>query len=504
MLTRTFTSARANWIAAAVWLLLSAVVGLWLSHQTLLARQDAFETDARIAHRLLSQRAVQHDAVLATLALLHPASGAGESSDALQRLPAVYPQILAVASRSANGQWPEGPWGKALDVAEANARRSKLPTLAWFDASAAQFWVVQAAKPASYALRIDAKAMVPWTEWPIGKDSPVQTALTLDAQRLVLQPGQLQASPWQFEFHKHLATESQPFDVVLRQSLPWSALPWGRMLAAAVLLALAIGALGVHQRQRLERRRVEELLRLGQVSRLNAMGELAAGMAHELNQPLTALLANTQAARRLLADDPPELETARTAMEQAVQQARRASDVVNRLRRAVERPDLVAPQVQLSLDDAARNALYLMEPETRRAQVQTSLICAEPVQVLGDPVALEQIIHNLLSNAVQALERGPTPGRRLSVTVHADANRASLAVQDNGPGIAPDVLAHVFEPFFSTRDGGMGLGLSLCETLAQGMGGQLQAADAKPQGAVFTLTLPVAKRRNSDESGPNP
>jgi C4-dicarboxylate-specific signal transduction histidine kinase len=165
---------------------------------------------------------------------------------------------------------------------------------------------------------------------------------------------------------------------------------------------------------------------------------------------------------------------------------------------------LVAPQVQLSLDDAARNALYLMEPETRRAQVQTSLICAAPVQVQGDPVALEQIIHNLLSNAVQALERGPTPGRRLSVTVQADANQASLTVQDNGPGIAPDVLAHVFEPFFSTRDGGMGLGLSLCETLAQGMGGQLQAAHAKPQGAVFTLTLPVAKRRNSDESGPNP
>ena len=93
------------------------------------------------------------------------------------------------------------------------------------------------------------------------------------------------------------------------------------------------------------RRRAEELLRLGQVARLNTLGELAAGMAHELNQPLTAVLANTQAARRLLDDDPPELATARDAMAQAAEQARRAADVVGRLRRAVERPDL-ARQLQ--------------------------------------------------------------------------------------------------------------------------------------------------------------
>ena len=90
------------------------------------------------------------------------------------------------------------------------------------------------------------------------------------------------------------------------------------------------------------RQRAEELLRLGQVARLNTLGELAAGMAHELNQPLTALLSSTQAAQRLLADDPPDLDTAQTAMARAVEQARRASTVVGRLRRLVERPDLAA------------------------------------------------------------------------------------------------------------------------------------------------------------------
>ena len=498
MLNRAFTFTRSTGFAVGVWAALTALTWLWLCQQTLVQRQDAFETDARISHRLLSQRAVQHDAVLATLALLHPSAVPGDSADTLQRLPSVYPQILAAASRTAKEHWPPGPWGQALDDAEASARRLRRPVLAWFDGDAGQFWIVQAATPASYALRIDAKAMVPWSEWPIAKDSTVQTALTLGPQRLELQPGQLQSSPWQFEFHKHLATDSQPFDVVLRQSLPWSAFPWFRLFLAASLLALMVGGFGILQGQRRDRRRAEELLRLGQVSRLNAMGELAAGMAHELNQPLTALLASTQAARRLLTDEPPELETARAAMAQAVQQARRASDVVTRLRRAVERPDLVAPQLRLSLDDAARNALYLMEPETRRAQVQTSLVCTEPVYVKGDPVALEQIIHNLLSNAVQALERSPVGDRRLGVIVQAHAGHARLTVQDNGPGIAPDVMPHLFEPFFSTREGGLGLGLSLCESLAQGMDGQLQATNGETQGAVFTLTLALA---GLDEKG---
>src|SRR5262245_18736392 len=112
------------------------------------------------------------------------------------------------------------------------------------------------------------------------------------------------------------------------------------------------------RRQRIERRSAEDLLRLGQVARLNALGELAAGMAHELNQPLTAVLANTQAARRLLDEDPPELATARTAMKQAAEQARRAAEVVGRLRRVIERPDRKADTRPVALQDVLRGALH--------------------------------------------------------------------------------------------------------------------------------------------------
>jgi C4-dicarboxylate-specific signal transduction histidine kinase len=255
--------------------------------------------------------------------------------------------------------------------------------------------------------------------------------------------------------------------------------------------ALTVGALAL-VRQRAERQRVQALLRLGRIGRLNALGELAAGMAHEMNQPLTAVLANANAAERLLAEEPPDLAAAREAVAQAARQARRAGDVVGRLRRAVERPEVGAHLQPVRLDEAVRRVLDLLAPDCRRLAV-APVVVASPagLVVRADPVALEQIIHNLLTNALQALEQVPVADRRLTINLAGDADRGVLAVQDSGPGIAAEALPHIFEPFYSTRPGGLGLGLSLCETLAAGMMGTLSCAHAVPRGALFRLALPL-------------
>ena len=352
-----------RWPWILLWCLITVVGCLVLGRLQLGQIRDAFETDARIAHRLLSQRAVQHDAVLAMLALMHPAADASQSE---QRLPSVYPQIIGVQRRELDASWPD----ERLTKAETISRALKRPVLAVTDFARGRYQLVLAAEPVSYSLQMDLRAVVPWTEWPMAPDaSPVRVTLEQDSQTFVIQPGRIKDGGWRFDFHKHLATDSQPFDVYAQRQVGWVEMPWAWMSAWGVLAVAVLTTAFALLRQRSGRQRAEELLRLGQVARLNTMGELAAGMAHELNQPLTALLANTQAAARLLADDPPELDTARHAMTQAAEQARRASDVVGRLRRVIERPDHAAKPESINLQDAVNNALYLLEPEFKKREV---------------------------------------------------------------------------------------------------------------------------------------
>ena len=476
------------WLGGVV---LSAVGAVMIARQAIDEQRALFETDARIVHRLLSQQVVQHDAILDTLALLQPAPGTSSATPE-QRLPSLYPHILSVQRRERGSVWADPD----LAAAEQRSARDRRPALARPDLASGRYRLVLAAQPTAYALTIDLRGMVPWTEWPMKPDtSPVRVVLAHEGYRVELQPGDATAlagsGGWHFEFHKHLAAASQPFDVVAERRLGWSQLPWGLMLAwtALVTTALTLGA--QWQRQRTARRRAEELLRLGQVARLNTLGELAAGMAHELNQPLTAVLANTQAAQRLLADDPPELDTARGAMAQAAAQARRAAEVVGRLRQTVERPEARGTTLALDLADTARRALHLLEPECQRRGVTVQLRADAVVPVEADPVAVDQITHNLLMNALQALEGVHEQRRTLSLSVLRANGGGELSVIDSGPGIAADALPRLFEPFFSTREGGLGLGLSLCETLAQSMGGSLTAANRPDGGAVFTLRLPL-------------
>ena len=479
------------WLA---WLVLTAVGAVWLARAELAQLQQDFETDARIAHRLMSQQVVQYDAVLATLALLEPGDGADRPE---QRLPSVYPSILRVQRRERDQAWPDEKQAGALAAAEARSRGERRAELAGLDLAQGRYQLVMGATPISYALEIDLAGSVPWRDWPMDpKQSPVHVSLQRGEQQFVLQPGpaaRADAGGWRFGLTKPLASPSQPFDLVAERHVGWAELPWRSIAGWAAAAALLLAGLWTAQRQRIAPRRAEELLRLGQVARLNALGELSAGLAHELNQPLTAVLANAQAARRLLDEDPPDLATARSAMGQAVEQARRAAGVVGRLRRVIERPEAGGDVKPLVLQEVVRSAMHLLAPEfaQRGVAAQFDATAQAPVRVQAEAVALEQIVHNLLMNALQALDLVPASERRLSVSVGRNGQEGVLTVTDNGRGIAPEAMPRLFEPFFSTREGGLGLGLSLSETLASGMGGSLSAANASPRGARFTLLLPL-------------
>ncbi len=482
-----------------VWLLLAlggtGIVCAW----SLAERRAAFDTEGRIAHRLLSQRAAQLDATLATLSLLQPA--AAEAAE--QRLPAVVGAVLQVLRREADEAWPTASSAlrDALADAERQARPLQRAVLAAADLPAGHYWLVQAGLPASFALKVDARALVPAADWPyadaetdgVRARTQVQLIAPGRGQRLVLAAPDEAAPTLAFRFDKPLASDSQPFALQVQRPLRAADLPWAGMAAWWLLLALAARVWQLLRQQRAAQHRAQELLRLGQVGRLNALGELAAGVAHELNQPLAAISANAQAAQRLLDDEAPDLDRARGAMAQAVQQSRRAADVVARLRRLVERPDSGARLQPCALQPALRGALDLLQPQLQRLDAALELQADDPaLQARADPVALEQILHNLLDNALQALSQVPAGQRRLRLRLRREGALARLDVSDSGPGISPAALPRLFEPFFSTRDGGLGLGLSLCDTLATGMGGSLSAAAADARGATFTLKLPLA------------
>jgi signal transduction histidine kinase len=462
------------------------------------AQRASFDTDARIAHRLLSQQAVQHDAMLAMLTCcsLHPLMrGPGPE----QRLPALVPQVLQVLRRGPGQAWPAELrlGGRRSRIGPAPARGAGGQRLV-----SRPVHLLRAGQPAAYALRIDAaRGSCPGPNGRWRAKGPSRAWLQRGDQRWTIQPGAGAAEragvPWLFTATKRLAADSQPFDLVVQRRLQWADLPWGRVALWCLASALAMAALAGWQRQRDAARRAQELLRLGQVGRLNALGELAAGMAHELNQPLTAVLAGTQAAQRLLDEAEPDLATARQALTHSAQQARRAADVVGRLRRLVQAPDRPARRAPCPWPTRCSRCCTCWRHRLEALGVAVDLSgLPATLQVQADPVALEQIVHNLVLNALQAMEAVPA-GAPAGLHGSQEGDRVQLVVRDTGPGFAETALPRVFEPFFTTRPGGLGLGLSLCETLAANLGGSLQARAASGGGAELVLQLPQGQGRTA-------
>ncbi|SCK09457.1 sensor histidine kinase [Vogesella sp. LIG4] len=462
------------------WLLASLLGAALLGYRALREQQDRFLQDSSIAHRLLSQKTVQHDAVLATLAQL-------ESPPAPERLlsglqPAM-PQLRAI------GRWQGGRWlgptpppaGIADGIKLAAQQRRALPQAA----GAGRYWLLDAS---GWALLIDARHLLADSDWP---PALARISLALPGGEQALLARQPQPAPWGWPLavDKQLPAASQPFAFHSRRVLTVAQWPWGQWLALSALLALLLAALRARLQVRAQRRQAQEQARLANLNRLGTLGEMAAGIAHELNQPLTAILANVRAAERLL-DDEDERDAVRQALHTSAAQARRAADIVGRLRAMVTQPG-GGGSAALDPQPLLESLLLLRHDELASRKIALSWDNTSPsARLQAEPVALEQILHNLVQNAAEALG---SRGGRIALRGEVQGTRYRLTVSDNGPGIPPEVLPRLFQPFFTTRQGGMGLGLSLSETLAHGMHGQLTAANLPAGGACFTLSLPLAE-----------
>ncbi len=245
-------------------------------------------------------------------------------------------------------------------------------------------------------------------------------------------------------------------------------------------------------------RRAEEAARHRQnelihVSRLSTMGEMATGIAHELNQPLSAIVNFANGCARRLRLGIGEKEELIAAMEQIAAQARRAGEIIKRLRGMVARKQPVREEVDLNT--LVADACALISHDRRKLGVAVEFrLSRTPVVVRADPVQIEQVILNLLRNALDALEGRELEHRRLQITtgINAEGN-AFIEVRDTGTGIAPEDLKHLFDPFFTTKKRGMGMGLSISQTIVTEHNGRISAYSVPGRGAVFIVELPPSE-----------
>lgn len=239
---------------------------------------------------------------------------------------------------------------------------------------------------------------------------------------------------------------------------------------------------------------------LTHLTRVSTMGQLAASLAHELNQPLTAILSNVQAAQRFMARDPVDLGEVREILEDIVKDDYRASEVIRRIRTVVKKGDLdIAP---LDLAGVIRDAVFLLRSDAIVRGVRVILDIDSTLQpVRGDKVQLQQVLLNLLLNAFDAMDGAATADREIRVTLKPDdRDRVRIAVHDNGHGLASDRLDGIFKPFFTSKPQGLGLGLSICQSIIDMHRGRLWAENNIDRGATFYVTLPAGTSAERDGS----
>src|SRR5262245_11556569 len=289
-------------------------------------------------------------------------------------------------------------------------------------------------------------------------------------------------------------------EVRFRSPTAWEQYRWQIMLISAALLlqSLLIACLFYEHRRR-RQAEVEASRRMAELAHMNrsaAIGQMSASIVHEINQPLAAIVMNAGTGLRWLAKDTPNVEKAAHALKNIVGNGNRASQVVETLRAMFKKEN--SSRALVDINDAVRTVLTLLRIELEEHEVLTKTTLKEGLlHVMADRVRLQQVIFNLITNAIEAMNSTAASSRTLRVRSEAtDTGECIVAIEDSGPGIEHETLKRIFEPFFTSKSKGMGMGLAICRSIVEAHGGRLWVGENTGRGAVFQFTLPIAAARD--------
>jgi PAS domain S-box-containing protein len=259
-------------------------------------------------------------------------------------------------------------------------------------------------------------------------------------------------------------------------------------------------AIDVTERKRAEeeRERLRQLeAELAHINRVSMMGELAASVAHEVNQPLSGVVSNASASLRWLAGDVPNLERAREAAQRIIRDGKRAAEVIARVRALATKA--ATPKERLDLNETMRDVLALVGDEAKRDSVSIHTQFADDLSpVAGDRVQVQQVALNLIMNGIDAMSSVGERARELVITTrNLDPEQVQVTVEDSGIGLDPNTADKMFDPFYTTKPGGMGMGLSISRSIVQVHGGRLWATAKDGPGTMFHFTLPGYREEES-------
>ncbi|SUW64287.1 Sensor protein fixL [Buttiauxella agrestis] len=432
---------------ALIWLILTALSGGGVVVYALHQQYEEQSAEFRILYRDITVKLSQNDVILALL------SNSSDPAVVQQKFPYILrwqtqphePPRPDINPARAGTYWINSPQGSLL---------IDLPTLL------ADF--VRTQKFHHFSL-----------SW---KDAP-----------LITQGAEGKGDWWNWE--KDIASPSQPLNLLVTNNPDWRSLPWLVLLLVGVFWAVVIYFYNQYQMTKRQRNIANLRAHFSELARLNAMGEIAAGMVHELNQPLTAILSYSQTAQRLIKQQ--QAEKAQPLLDASVMQTKRISALLLAFREKLHNDEQALQPVNLR--QVWERVVMLLGNEIERGKVSVMNQIPDSLPpLIASPLGIEQIFHNLLNNAIQAQQQTD----KAWVAIHASqtADSIILTVTDGGQGLSEQALEQVFMPFFTTRKDGLGLGMALTETLVQRLNGSIQAQNSATGGACFTLVFPLTQQ----------